>query len=271
MDTQTLHERILYPVTRVRAANAGGSGVVVASLPDSQREGAYINLVLTCEHVIDKAIQVKEEWDPVLKRDRKRDYFEEVTVEIFDYDGSKVVSSNATQAQVIAYDKQHDLAVLRLNNHRQMPYVAELYPQDAIEDLRIGDEVWVSGCSLLHDPFPGSGVLTYLREIIEQKAYIMASAPSVFGNSGGGLFHGKNAQLLGLTSRITAMQLGFSVDIMTWMGFSTHPDRIYEFLREWELQCVFDADDDFHAGTERREARQKKAIRELLLGNHDEA
>ena len=45
----------------------------------------------------------------------------------------------------------------------------------------------------------------------------MQNAPSIFGNSGGGLFHGLTGNLLGLTSRVTVTQLGFGVDVQSWM------------------------------------------------------
>jgi len=261
---QELHEKILYPVTRVRAGQAGGSGVLVYSEPDPKNDGNFINIALTCQHVVDGNIKVVDEWDAVLKRQVKKDVIDEVTVEIFDYDGSKVVSANSTTGKIIAYDKHHDLAAVLLNNPRQMPYVASIYPREEIDNLKLFDEVWVSGCSLLHDPFSSQGTLTYLREMIAQKSYLMSNAPSIFGNSGGGLFHG-SGHLLGLSSRITAIQLGFGVDVMTWMGFSTHPERVYEFIDHQELKFLYDASDDYYSAMTRRNSRRKEALKSVLL------
>ena len=109
MEIKDVHEKILYPVTRVRASDAGGSGVVIYSEPDPEHEGQYINIALTCQHVVDKNIVVKDEWDTVLKREIKKDVTSEVTVEMFDYDGSKIVSANSIKAQIIAYDKNHEI------------------------------------------------------------------------------------------------------------------------------------------------------------------
>ena len=270
LNQQELHEKILYPVTRVRASGAGGSGVLVYSGEDPKKPGTYINVVLTCQHVVDGAIQLRDDWDSVLKKKVVKDFFEEVVIELFDYDGSNVVSANATKGQIIAYDKHHDLAAIRLLNNRKQEYTSQVIPQEEIPKLKLFDPVWVSGCSLLHDPFASSGQLTYLREIIEQKAYLMANASSIFGNSGGGLFHGNQGHLLGLTSRITAIQLGFGVDVMTWMGFSTHPSRLYEFFKHQELQFIYDPADNYYAGAERREKKRKEALRNILLGQSGE-
>jgi len=266
MDSVSLHNKILYPVVRVRAGQAGGSGVLIYSEPDPKDDGTFINILLTCQHVIDGAIRIRDEWDAILKREVKRDVLDEVVIEVFDYDGSKVVSANSTTGQIIAYDKHHDLAAIKLNsNTRPLVHVASVIPKDEIEDLKLFDPVWVSGCSLLHDPFPNPGTITYLREVIDQKAYLMQNASSIFGNSGGGLFHGSEGHLLGLTSRITVTQLGFGLDVQTWMGFSTHPDRLYEFFDHQELQFLYDKKDDYHKALARRESRRKDALRSIIL------
>ena len=38
LNQDQLHEKILYPVTRVRAEKAGGSGVLVYSQPNPQKD-----------------------------------------------------------------------------------------------------------------------------------------------------------------------------------------------------------------------------------------
>ena len=267
MNQKDLHDKVLYPVTRVKTGKAGGSGVLVYSEPDPNDETKYVNIVLTCQHVIDSAISVKDEWDSLLKREIKKDIMEEISVEIFDYDGSKISSANSSQAEIIAYDKGHDLAAVKLHNSRPMDYVATIYPKDELDQLQLFDEVWTSGCSLLHDPFSNKGELTYLREMIDQKSYIMYNAPSIFGNSGGGVFHG-NGTLLGLCSRITNIQLGFGIDVMTWMGFGTHPSRLYEFFEHHELQFIYDGT-DYHDAQERRKERQRKSLRHLFIEEKD--
>ena len=136
MKVNEVHEKILYPVTRVRAADSGGSGVVIYSEPDSQHPGQYINIALTCQHVVDKNIVVKDEWDTVLKREVKRDVTSECNIELFDYDHSKLVSANTIKGQIIAYDKNHDLAAIKLVSTRQVPYVSTVIPRKEIDDLQ---------------------------------------------------------------------------------------------------------------------------------------
>ena len=268
LTVQEVHDKVLYPVVRVRTGNSGGSGVLIYSEPDPDNEGRYINIALTCQHVVDSAIKIRDEFDPVLKQQRKSDYFEEVAIEVFDYDGSKLISSNSTQADIIAYDKHHDLAAVRLHNFRDQPFVSSIIPKNEIDELKIASPVVTCGCSLLHDPFPNNGTLTYLREVIEQKAYLMSNAPSIFGNSGGGLFHGETGHLLGLTSRVTVTQMGFGMDVQTWMNFSTHPDRLYEFFEHQELQFLYDKTDNYRDAIRRRDSKRREALRSIILEDH---
>jgi len=141
--------------------------------------------------------------------------------------------------------------------------VANLLPQDKIKELRLYMDIVVTGCSLAHEPFSNFGQLTFLKELIEQKEYFMVNASSVFGNSGGALFLKETGELIGVPSRITNIRLGFGVDVMTWMGFSAHTKRIYEFFNEQELKFLYDDKDNFYDALTRRDRRKKEAVLSL--------
>jgi S1-C subfamily serine protease len=261
---QALHERVLYPVVRVRTDSAGGSGTVIQSLPDPRKEGEYLTFILTNWHVIERAIEVKKRWNSVLKREIDSETFKQVTVEIFDYvRQSEVTSANTHRADIIAYDRPHDLAILKLDSPRQVEHVARLMSAKDAAEVRLFTPLWTSGCSLGHDPFANPGFLTYLHEQIESKLYWMCNANSIFGNSGGGVFHGETHEQIGVTARISSIQLGFGYDIMTWMGFFIPVPRIYEFLGEQELQFLYDPDDSYYASMERRKEKERDGLLSL--------
>ncbi len=44
LSVQEVHDKVLYPVVRVRSGNAGGSGVLVYSEPDPKDPSRYINI-----------------------------------------------------------------------------------------------------------------------------------------------------------------------------------------------------------------------------------
>lgn len=261
MDIKELHEKILYPVVRIRTEKAGGSGTIIYSVPDPDNPEEYQTFVMTCEHVIDDAITYDKEFHPVLKKDIKREVLSQVNVQIFDYVyQSKVNSSNTYTADIVAYDKSHDIAILKLNSPKPCPFVAKLIPRDKIDGIKLFTPAFSSGCSLGHDPIFNDGRITYLNEVIENKLYWMTNCSSIFGNSGGAIFLAETGEQVGITARISAVQLGFGVDVITWMGFSVAPQRFYEFFDEQELKFLYDSTDTYTKAMKRREKKAKKAL-----------
>lgn len=258
-----LHEKVLYPEVRVRAKERGGSGTVIYSQPHPEREDEYETYILTCWHVIEELIEIEKDYfDPVIKAERPKEVLAQAEVSTFDYAWlSHVDSSAGFRADIVAYDKEHDLALLRLDSPSQMPYVAELYPKNKERNIKLFDEVWVSGCSLGHDPICNKGILTYKEELIEGKKYWMCNASSIFGNSGGAVFLDRTMQLIGVPARITGIKLGWGVDIITWMGFLIPIYRIYEFLDEQVCDFIYNPERTSIECFEERKQRQEAARR----------
>lgn len=269
LNLKELHQRILYPVVRIRSIEVGGSGTVIYSQPNPDNKDEYQSFIMTCAHVIEDAISIKKDWDSVAKKEIKKEFKEQVGVEIFDYVYlSHVNSSNSYKAEIVAYDKQHDLAILRLLSPKQVVNVAELVPEKEIKNIKIFTDTWVSGCSLGHDPLVNPGTVTSLKEMVDQKLYWMGSGNSIFGNSGGAVFLTETGQQIGVTARITVLNLGFGMDIITWMGYMVAPQRIYEFLKEQELRFLFDPNDTYKKAMARRKKKEEKA--KLLAVEKDE-
>jgi len=72
---------------------------------------------------------------------------------------------------------------------------------------------------------------------------------------------------IGVTARITAIQLGFGVDIITWMGFFIAPQRLYEFFDEQELQFLYDPADTYEMALKRRKKKAKEALLQIGRAN----
>lgn len=260
-DNKWMHETYLYPVVRIFSQKAAGSGTVLYCKEDPKNKGEYMTFVLTNHHVIEDLITQKKDWDSLAGRKIEKEFRELAKVEYFSYVGDSYVdSSNRFDAEIIAHDENHDLAILRIQSPRKFDYVANLLPKDKIKDLRLYMDIVVTGCSLAHEPFSNFGQLTFLKELIEQKEYFMVNASSVFGNSGGALFLKDSGELIGVPSQITNIRLGFGVDIMTWMGFSAHTKRLYEFFDEQELRFLYDSKDNYYKAMVRRERRKKEAV-----------
>lgn len=264
MDIKERHEKLLYPVVRIFSKQSAGSGTIIYSKPDLKKPEEYQTFVLTNHHVVDSLIQHKEEWDSLLKRKIEKEFHELAKIEIFSYiKQSTVDSSNRYNAEILAYDAQHDLAILKLDSPKCQEFVAPLVPRDKIDSLRLFTPVAVSGCSMAHEPFVSFGELTYMKELIDQKRYWMYNAGSYFGNSGGALFLAETGEFIGVPSRLTGIQLGFGMDMVTFMGFAAHAERIYQFLEEQQLKFIFDPSDDYYKAMERRKSKQKEALMAL--------
>ncbi len=260
---QEFHERCIYPAVRIKTQKAGGSGTVIFS--KENKSGEYDTFILTNHHVIDDAITTKEDWDSLLKRKMKKEFLEYVSIELFDYvNVSTVNSANTHRGEIIAYDQYHDLGVLKLISPKKSPFVAQLIKKETIKDIYIDTPIACIGCSLLHDPVVSHGKVTYLQEVIDNRMYLMSSANSIFGNSGGSLYLEDTGELIGVPSRITAIQLGYGVDILTWMSFSCHPKRLYEFFEEQELKFLYDSSDTYEEALKRREKKKKSVLADIL-------
>jgi len=261
LSREELHKKILYPVVRVRTEKAGGSGTIIYSKPDAKNPEEYLNFVMTCEHVIDDAITTKDDWDSLLKKQIKKEFTKQVLVEAFDYVYlSQVNSINSHKAEIVAYDKHKDIALLRVLTPKKFEHVAEIIPKENIPSIKLFTNVYACGCSLGHEPFANWGQITFLREDIDNQPYIMNNASSIFGNSGGALFLAETGQQVGISARITGLQLGFGFDVITWMGFAIHPETIYKFFEEQELRFIFDPNDTYWDALERRKEKQEKAL-----------
>ena len=261
MDITQKHEKLLYPIVRVFSEKAAGSGTIIYSKSDPRNDGDYLSFVLTNYHVIESLITYKDEWDSLVKRKVEKEFKKKAKVEVFSYIYESVVdSSNRYNADVLAYDKHHDLAILRIDSPRKFEFTSILVPKNKVKDLRLYTDVVVSGCSMAHEPFSNFGQLTFLKEIIDEKEYVMTNASSVFGNSGGALFLADTGELIGVPSRISTIQMGFGYDVLTWMGFSAHPKRIYEFLDEQELKFLYDDSVDFYTCLQKREDKEKESL-----------
>jgi len=235
---EKLHEEILYTQVRVKTSKAGGSGTVVYSQEGKRGFSTY---VITCHHVIEDALKIIKDFDPKIGRDKKKEFRQVVTVEFFDYKsvphGRRPVS-NSVDGEIMAYDKTHDMALLKLRTIVEAPYIAKLFPREQIEEIEPGDKTYAVGCALLHDPILTDGMITHMGDEIDYKDYWMSSAQIIFGNSGGAMFRpiDDGFGFIGIPSRIDIS--GWS-DPITHLGYFSPITRIYEFLEEQHFEFIF--------------------------------
>lgn len=234
-----LHNQILFTQVRVKTEKAGGSGTVIYS---KQGKKGFNTYIITCQHVIEEALKVIREYDPRIGQDRKKEYRQAVKVEFFDYEniphGHRPIN-NSIDGDIMAYDKKHDMALVKLRTTKEMPYIAKLFPQDKIEEISIGDDNYAVGCALLHDPILTRGMITHMGDEMNYKDYWMSSAQIIFGNSGGAVFYpySEDFYFIGIPSAIDIAGWGTPV---THLGYFSPVTRIYQFLSEQHFEFIYD-------------------------------
>jgi len=259
MTIEERHAYCLYPAVRVKSGKTMGSGTVVYVEPAPGEEGLYDIYVLTNEHVVDDLIKVEKRWSSLLKREIPTDVTGQPDVEFFTYAyRSRTVGAAAYQSEIVAYDKDEDLALLRIRSPYKHEYTARLVPEEEIKQLWAFEEVWNVGCGMGAKPVITRGYLSSFGWDIDNRDYMLISAASYFGNSGGATFLERTGWMIGIPARIAVANLGFSPDVVTHLGFSISPARIYDFLRAQVFDFIIDPDKTSQQCEEERGRRRKE-------------
>ena len=226
------HEEMLYPTVLVRVGNGSGSGTVVYS--ELNEENEYQSFVLTNWHVISSNVIIKNEWSPEKKENIDTETRRPVNVDLWEYNNySTSVGTIGRVAKIVAYDKGRDLALLQIEDTEgQMPYVATLYPEEVDEGPWIFQTVYAVGAGMGKPPFPTTGLLAGYSRDQDGRALYLASAPIIFGNSGGSLYvysPRDTYELIGVPSMVSAYGWG---NVITHMAWSRPISEIRVFLRD---------------------------------------
>jgi S1-C subfamily serine protease len=222
-DAASLYQDLLYPTVQIKSGGTG-AGVVIYSQPDDK--GVNHTYILTAHHVISRAIGMaggKETRQPV---------------DIRLYQGSLEKPTEHT-ADVVAYNESLDIALLKLNADKACGYVARLVPKSAIASIRIFDEVYAVGCPLGHDPMPSLGEVASKTKNVGGSNFWMMNAPTIFGNSGGGIFLAESHRLVGISSMICVYDQLVSIPV-SHMGIMVPVESIYRWLDSQCYQFLYD-------------------------------
>jgi len=226
------HVEMLYPTVLVRLERGSGSGTVIYSELNEDQE--YESYVLTNNHVIQNYVKITKIWSSELKAYVETESRRPVNIDLWEYNNfSTAIGTIGRIAEIVAYDTSRDLALLRVEDtERQLPYVATLYPEGLDDGPWIFQTVYAVGAGLGKPPFPTMGLLAgYSRDQDGNELYL-ASAPIIFGNSGGSLYvysPRRTYELIGVPSMASAYGWG---NVVTHMAWSRPIAEIRIFLRE---------------------------------------
>ena len=262
---QQEHDEMLYPAVQITSAGAIGSGTVIYSAvrdavaceledvddqpevvctPLTDASGGPVrqchSYIVTNFHVVQRAIEVLKTYDPKLKLTVDKETRYAVDVAWWQYnDLSRAVRTEGAKADIVGYDKKADLALLRVRDfERCMDNVAHLLPEG--EKMFLFERVWAVGAGLGQPPFPTDGMLANLETEIKGHPYLLATAPIIFGNSGGALYRFSDErqrfEMIGLPSRVSAAMF----TVVSHMGWSIRIDTLRAFLRDNNVGFIVD-------------------------------
>lgn len=266
------HEKFLYPVTRVVAVTSGkgamGSGTCVYSQPDVKGSTRYESYILTNAHVIAGLINIEEKWNSNAGRNLKVETRAEGAVEFYQRENlSRVTGEVSRRAEVVAWDEQRDLALMKLRSILPVEYVAPIItPQDFEERVFITSPVYAVGCGMGIQPVLTGGHITGFDFQIDNFPYTLSSAPTIFGNSGGALMLQETGELIGVPARISVVFIGFGGSPIPHLSWAIHPKSIFEFLHEQKYDFIIDPTVDPRQREKEREELKRKSFEAQLTG-----
>ena len=249
------HNAYIYPVVRVTYDRNGGSGTIIYS--KEVEPGKYSTYILTNNHVIEDAVTISEEWDSALAKKITIERRNIVYVEQFKYrDISIPVGTMRIEADIEIYNKQEDMALLRLRYDNKFITIAKLPKFGFENNYKVLDETIAVGCSLFFPPLPTIGIITRMDFMINSLPYHMSSAQIIYGNSGGAMFQ-SDGTLIGIPSLVVATGWMGSVPI-PHMGLFIPIDRVYKWLEKERYNFIYDSSVNEKTALELREKEIKK-------------
>ena len=208
-DMESRLRDLMGPSVRVNGRHEVGSGTVVWSARAGDEAHTY---VLTAWHVVREDGGKKGEGWPL-----EIDFFRDGNLE------------RTEPATVLAIEEQLDLALLRVVGKVTHPSPARLATREELAAMRRFAPVVAIGCPLGYPPLPTTGQLTSRDKELDGIHYWMVNAPTIFGNSGGGIYAARSRTMLGVLSRISAYKNMIDVAV-PHMGLVVPLDRVYEWL-----------------------------------------
>lgn len=218
-DPGDMKRKMILPVAQLRGNGTVGSGVIVYSEPQqgaaSSGEAPAATFVLTAYHVVVEVLG-----------DRLSDgVLDEVHVLLENEpDTSRILS-----AKLVVFDRARDIALLRLNTSRRFPQEAQLAPSSRLARIDVFTRAYAVGCPLGNRPLPTLGEISSMSKVVGDQVFWMLSAPTFFGNSGGGIYLADTYELIGISSMIYTYGKSHPA-VVPHMGLFVPLGAIYEWL-----------------------------------------
>lgn len=214
-DVDARYRALMAPTVRVNATHEVGSGSVLwSTFVAAGRARSYI---LTAWHIVQEEVAG-------------------AAIEIDFYEDGQ--PSRTERGKVVVHDATLDLALIEVDMASPHRFLAHLPDRPSMQTLRIFTSIYAIGCPLGYPPMPTSGELTSRDKVLDGNHYWMVNAPTIFGNSGGGIYTAQSQHLIGVLSRISAYKNMIDVAV-PHMGLVTPIHRVYDWLDTTPFAFVY--------------------------------
>jgi S1-C subfamily serine protease len=237
-DPAQLQHDILGPSVQVNVQGSVGGGTLLYSRDTH-------SYVVTACHVIQKILAAGGD-------DETRAPAE---VTIYDDLGA---CTDSVEGDLVAWDERRDLALLRLRSVREYRNVARLASRDCLRSIRVFTPIYAVGCPLGHDPLPTLGEVATLNKEVNGERFWMMNAPTIFGNSGGGVFHRETRELIGVSVMVCTYDGAVSTPV-PHLGIMVSLETVYDWLDSLHYHFIYDPEFPLEAFETARPAHAKGA------------
>ena len=233
-----MQQDILGPSVQVNVQGSVGGGTLLFS----RETHSY---VITAHHVIQK----------ILAGDTDAETRAPVEVTLYDGRGT---ATDTVEGDLVAWDERKDLALLRLRAVHEYPNVARLAPRELLRSIRVFTPIVAVGCPLGHDPLPTLGEVATLNKEVNGEKFWMMNAPTIFGNSGGGVFHRETRELVGVSVMVCTYD-GAVTTPVPHLGIMVSLETVYDWLDSLNYHFIYDPEFPLEAFEAVRSANAKSA------------
>jgi S1-C subfamily serine protease len=217
---QALSHDVLAPSVQVNGPGGVGGGTILYTA----KAGTY---VVTAYHVVHKSSEAEDLPLPPPAPIEVRLYGPEGEVE------------ECCEGQLAASDERKDLALLRIQTEHVTPTAARLANRETLRSIHVFTPIYAMGCPLGHDPLPTLGEVATLHKEVGGEKFWMMNAPTIFGNSGGGIFHRETRELVGVSVMICTYDGVVSTPV-PHLGILVSLESVYDWLDSLHYQFVYD-------------------------------
>jgi S1-C subfamily serine protease len=218
-DPAQLQHDILSPSVQVNVQGSVGGGTLLYS------HDTHSYVVTAC-HVIQKILAAGGD-------DETR-----APAEVTLYDDSGACT-DSVEGDLVAWDERKDLALLRLRTVHELRNIARLASRESLRSIRVFAPIYAVGCPLGHDPLPTLGEIATLNKELNGERFWMMNAPTIFGNSGGGVFHRETRELIGVSVMVCTYDGAVSTPV-PHLGIMVSLETVYDWLDSLNYHFIYD-------------------------------